>query len=130
MIPCQNRHGFQLPAIYSRLVGKGTDIDTINEILEVNNLNMILGGMNPIKCFLTFLIEFKSEIEKVLGGGYYIDVFHSIDYIQEWSYYEHSFQFCKCGNNLLRVPVNNWSVAVDITNFEDRKSFSMHMYCL
>ena len=86
--------------------------------------------MNPIKCFLTFLIEFKSEIEKVLGGGYYIDVLHSIDYMVEWSYYEHSFQFCKCGNDLLRVLVNNWSVAVDITNFEDRKVSSMDMCCL
>ena len=78
---------------------------------------------------MTFLIEFKSEIEQVLGGGYYIDAFHSIDYIEEWSYYEHSFQFCKCGNDLLRVPVNNWSV-VDITNFEDHKVYSVDMYCL
>ena len=130
MIRCQNRHGFPLPAIYSRFVGQGTDVDTINEILKVNNLNMIHGTMNPIKCFLTFLIEFKSEIEKVLGGGYYTDVFHSIDYMEEWSYYKHSFQFCKCGNDLLRVPVNNWSVAVDITNFEDRKVSSTDMYCL
>ena len=75
MIRCQNRHGFPLPAIYSEFVGQGTDIDTINEILKVNNLNMIHGTMNPIKYFLTFLIEFKSEIEKVLGGGYYTDVF-------------------------------------------------------
>ena len=66
MIRCQNRHGFPPPAIYSRLVGQGTDIDTINEILKVNNLNMIHRAMNPIKCFLTFLIEFKSEIESGL----------------------------------------------------------------
>ena len=130
MIRCQNRHGFPLPAIYSEFVGQGTDIDTINEILKVNNLNMIHGTMNPIKYFLTFLIEFKSEIEKVLGGGYYTDVFHSIDYMEEWSYYKHSFQFYKCGNDLPRVPVNNWSVAVDITNFEDRKVSSTDMYCL
>ena len=128
MIRCQNRHGFPTPAIYSRFVGQGLDIDTINEILKVNNLNMIHGAMNPIKCFLTFLTEFKSEIEKVLGGAYYTDVFHSVDYMEEWSYYEH--QFCKCGSDLLRVPVNNWSVAVDIPNFEDRKVSSMDMYCL
>ena len=136
MIRCQNRHDPPLhlipspPAIYSRFVGQGTDIDTINETLKVNNLNMVHGAMNPIKCFLTFLIEFKSEIEEGLGEAYYIDVFHSIDYMEEWSYYEHSFQFCKCGNNLLRVPVNNWSLAVDITNFEGRKISSMDMYCL
>ena len=93
----------------------------MNEIFKVNNLNMIHGAMNPIKCFLTFLTEFKSEIEKVLGGGYYTGDFHSTDYMEEWSYYEHNFQFCKCGNDLFRVPVNNWSVAVDTTNFEDRK---------
>ena len=121
VIRCQNRHSFLLPAIYSRFVGQGTDIDTINEILKVNNLNMIHGAMNPIKCFLTFPSEFKFESEKVLGGGYDIDVFHSIDYMEDWSYYEHSFQFCKCGNDLLRVPVNNLSVAVDIKKFEDRK---------
>ena len=51
MIRSQNRHGFPLPAIYSRFVGQGTDIDMINEILKVNNLNMIHGAMNPIKCF-------------------------------------------------------------------------------
>ena len=130
MIRCQNRHGFPLPAIYSRFVGQGTDIDTINEILKVSNLNMIHGAVNPIKCFLTFLIEFKSDIEKVLGGGYYTDAFHSIDYMEEWSYCEYSFQFCKCGNDLLRVPVNNWSVAVNITNIEDRKVSSTDMYCL
>ena len=50
--------------------------------------------------------------------------------MEEWLYYEHSFQFCKCGNDLPRVPVNNWSVAVDITNFEDHKVSSMDMYCL
>ena len=130
MIRCQNRHGFPLPASYSRFVGQGTDIDTLNEILKVNNLNIIHGAMNPVKRFLTFLIDFKSEIEKVLGGYYYTDVFHSIGYMEEWSYYEHSFQFCKCCNDLLKVPVNNWSVAIDITNFEDRKVFSMDMYCL
>ena len=130
MIRCQNRHGFSLPAIYSRFVGEGSNIDTINEILKVNNLNMIHGAMNPIKGFLTFLIDFKSEIEKVLGGDYYTDVFRSIDYMVEWSYYEHSFQFCKCCNDLLRVPVNNWSVAVDVTNFEDRNVPSMDMYYL
>ena len=91
MIRCQNRHGFPLPAIYSRFVGPGTDIDRINEILKVNYFNMLHGAMNPIKCFLTFLVEFKSEIEKVLGGRFYIDVFHSIDYMEESSYYEHSF---------------------------------------
>ena len=64
MIRCQSRHGFPLPAIYSRFVGQGTDIDTINDILKVNNLNMIHDAMNPIKCFLTFLIEFKSEYLK------------------------------------------------------------------
>ena len=66
MIRCQNRHGFPLPASYSRFVGQGTDIDTLNEILKVNNLNIIHGAMNPVKRFLTFLIDFKSEIEKVL----------------------------------------------------------------
>ena len=70
MIRCQNRHGFPLPAIYSRFVGQGTDIDTINETLKVKNLNMIHCAMNPIKRFLTFLIEFKSEIEKVMKHQY------------------------------------------------------------
>ena len=123
MIRCQNRHGFPLPAIYSRFVGQGTDIDTIKKILKVNDLNMIRGAMNPIKYFLTFLIDLKSEIENVLRRGYRVNV-------EEWSYYEHSFQFCNCGNDLLRVPVNNWSVAVDIKNFEDRKVSSMDMHCL
>ena len=130
MIRCQDRHGFPLPAIFSRFVGHGTDIDTINDILKVNNLNMVHGAMNPIKCFLTFSIDFKFEIEKVLGGDNYIDVFHSNGYMEEWSYYQHSFQFCKCCNNLLRVPVNNWSLAIDISNFGDRKVSSMDMYCL
>ena len=130
MIRCQNRHGFPLPAIYSRFVGQGTDIDTINEILKVNDFNMIRGAMNPIKYFLTFLIDLKPEIENVLGRGYRVNVFRSINYMKEWSYYEHSFQFCKCSNDLFRVPVNNWSVAVDITNFEDRKVSSIDIYCL
>ena len=69
MIRYQNRHGFPLPATYSRFVGQGTDLDTINEILKVNDLNMIRGAMNPIKYFLTFLIDLKSEIENVLGRG-------------------------------------------------------------
>ena len=79
MVQCQNRHGFPLPAIYSRFVGQGTDIDTINEILKVNDLDKIRGAMNPIKHFLAFLIELKSEIEKVLGRDYRVYVFHSID---------------------------------------------------
>ena len=66
MIRCLNRHCFPLPAIYSRFVGQRTDIDTINEILKVKHLNMIHSAMNPIKYFLTFLIEFKSEIENFL----------------------------------------------------------------
>ena len=62
MIRCQNRHGFPLPAIYSRSAGQGTDIHTINEIIKVNDFNMIDGAMNPIKDFLTFLVNLKSEI--------------------------------------------------------------------
>ena len=77
IIRCHKTRGFKLPAIYSRFVRQGTEADTIN------NLNMIHGAVNPVKCFLTFLIEFKYEIEKVIGGGYYIDVFHSIDYMHE-----------------------------------------------
>ena len=50
--------------------------------------------------------------------------------MEEWSFYEHSFQFCKCGNDLIRVPINNWSIAVDITSFEDHNVFSVDMYCL
>ena len=65
--------------------------------------------MNPIKHFLTFLIELKPEIEKVLRRGYRVEIFHSIDEMEEWSFYKHSFQFCKCGDDLIRAPVNNWS---------------------
>ena len=50
--------------------------------------------------------------------------------MEEWSFYEHSFQFCKCGNDLIRVPINNWPIAVDITSFEDHNVCSMDMYCL
>ena len=50
--------------------------------------------------------------------------------MDEWSFYEHSSQFCRCGNDLVRVPVNNWSVAVDITSFEDQKICSVDIYCL
>ena len=50
--------------------------------------------------------------------------------MNEWSFYEQSFQFCRCGNDLLRVPVNNWSVPVDMSSFEDQKVSSMDMYCL
>ena len=99
MWQCRYRNGFPLPAIYSKFVNQGTDIDTINEIIKVNDLNFNRGAMDPIKSFLQFLIVLKKEICNLLQEKKLrVDISHSIDYLGEWSYNEHTFFICPYGD--------------------------------
>ena len=54
MWQCRHRNGFPLPAIYSKLVNQVTDIDTINEIIKVNDLNFTAVQWIQLNYFYNF----------------------------------------------------------------------------
>ena len=119
---CQHRNGFPLPAICSRLVSQGTGVDTISEIIKVNDLNFVRGAMHPIKEFLQYIINLKNYVADLLGETFRVEVFHSIEYLDEWNYMDHKFYICPCGD-LKRAQVKNYSICAEITCFDDAEKF-------
>ena len=60
---CQTKYGFPLPAIYSRFVSDKVSSETVNEMLNVNNIN-IRGGIMVTKVLIKFLFDLMIAIEK------------------------------------------------------------------
>ena len=86
--------------------------------------------MDPIKLFLQFLIDLKKEICNLLKEKKLrVDIFHSVDYLDEWSYNEHRYFICPCGN-LRKSEIKNWSVVIEVTSYEDISHCSKDMYAL
>ena len=89
---CQSKYGFPLPTIYSRFVSENVSTKTVDEILNVNNIN-ICGGNMFTRALIKFLFELKTAIEKIIGENYYVEVFYSIKMMNEFNYCKHCFEF-------------------------------------
>ena len=58
----------------------------------------MLGAATTVKNFIKFLFEMKVCIEKVQGEENSVEVFNSLDYMEEWSLNKHTFERREQGN--------------------------------
>ena len=107
---CQAKYGFPLPAIYSRFVSDKISSETVDEILNVNKIN-IRGGIMVTKALIKFLFDLKIAIKKILGKNYSIEVFYSIEMVEEFNYFKHCFQLCTNGD-LVKIEIIEWAVVI------------------
>ena len=82
MDKCKQKYGFTLPAIYSRFVTKVVDINVINTVIYENNIDMP-SALTTVSNFIKFLCDMKVYLEKVLGEYYCVEVFNSLDFMEE-----------------------------------------------
>ena len=97
---CKAKCGFILPAVCSRFVA--SQIDVVNEIIRVNNIDM-RGAMLTMSSFVDFLFNLKISVEKILGDGFIVEVYNSLDFMEKLSFYNHAFELCEHGN-LKKLP--------------------------
>ena len=109
---CKTKCGFSLPAVYSHFVMSQIDSDVVNKIIRVNNIDMC-GAMLTIRTFVDFLCNLKTYIEKILGDGFIVKVYNSLNFMEEWSFYDHAFELCEHGN-LKKLPKIDQSIAFTI----------------
>ena len=107
---CKAKCGFILPAVCSRFVA--SQIDVVNEIIRVNNIDM-RGAMLTMSSFVDFLFNLKISVEKVLGDGFIVEVYNSLDFMEKLSFYNHGFELCEHGN-LKKLPRIDQSIPVRI----------------
>ena len=84
---CHNKNGFVLPAVHSRYVCCTVAKDMINKILRISTIKTI-NAFKITKRFIEFLFRFKTAVWSILGGSFSVQVFHSFDYMEDWSYIE------------------------------------------
>ena len=60
----QVKYGFPLPAIYSHFVSDKVSTETVDRILNVNNINT-RGGIMFTKTLIKFWLDLKIAIEKL-----------------------------------------------------------------
>ena len=110
---CKQKCGFSLPAIYSRFITRVVNINVINTVIYENNIDMP-GSITTVSNFIKFLYNMNVCLEKVLGEDYSVEVFNSLDFMDEWSFNKHSFTLCKHGN-LVKLPHIEQSIVIKLT---------------
>ena len=75
---CKPKCGFSLSAVYSHFVASQIDSDVVNEIIRVNSTDMPC-TMLTIRSFVDFHFNLKASIEKILGDGFIVEVYNSLD---------------------------------------------------
>ena len=76
---CKPKCGFSLSAVYSHFVASQIDSDVVNEIIRVNSTDMPCTMIVNIRSFVDFLFNLKASIEKILGDGFIVGVYNSLD---------------------------------------------------
>ena len=69
------------------------------------------GAMLTIRTFVNFLFNLKTCIENVLGDGFTVKVYNSLDFMEGWLFYDHSFELCE-HENLKKLPKIDQSIAL------------------
>ena len=87
---CLVQHDFSLPAIYPEFVLENIDAVFIDSVIKFNNLDFA-GSFTTVKYFIKFLNVLQEVISNELGSDYRVKVFHSLDYMDWWEYFEHKF---------------------------------------
>lgn len=122
---CQAKYGFPFPAIHSRFASDKVSAETVDEILNLNNIN-IRGGNMVTRALIKSLFELKTAIEKIVGENYYVEVFYSIKMMDEFNYFKHCFELCSHGN-LIKVDITEWTVVIKLRSSDcDRATYKIY----
>ena len=100
---CQEERGFTLPAVCSYFV------TVLTLPLDFS------GAFATVKHFIKFPFEMKTSIEKVLGSDYKVEVYNSLDFLDDWSYNKHAFELRE-GDELIKLDHIEQSIVVKLTS--------------
>ena len=104
---CKPKCGFSLSAVYSHFVASQIDSDVVNEIIRVNSTDMPCTMIVNIRSFVDFLFNLKASIEKILGDGFIVEVYNSLDL------WRNAFKLCE-HRNLKKLQRIDQSIAVTV----------------
>ena len=101
-----------LPAVHSRYVCCTVTKDMINEIFRTNAIRTV-NAFEITKCFVDFLFRFKTVVCSIIGGSFSVQVFHSFDYMEDWSYIESATIVSDgCVEFVIHQPVTHCCIAL------------------
>ena len=122
---CHNENGFVFPAVYSCCVSCAVTKDMINKILRINAIRTV-NVFEIAKCFVEFLFRFKTAVCSILGGGFNVQVFHSFNHMEDWSYIESATIVCdRCEEFLIHQPVTHSCTTLKI---ESKNEFGENLW--
>ena len=126
MNKCHNENGFVLPAVYSRYVFCAVTKDMINEILRIIAIRTV-NAFEITKYFVEFLFQFKTAVCSILGSSFSVQVFHSFDYMDDWSYIESTTIVSDgCEEFVIHQPVTHSCIALKI---ESKNEYDENLLC-
>ena len=99
-------------SIYSLFITKSVDTNHIYAVIHHNNVDMP-GALFTVKHFITLLFQMRTSKEKIFGEEYLIEVFNSLDYIEEWIFNKDAFELCEHGE-LKKLPHVEQSVTIRV----------------
>ena len=111
---CKKERGSTLPAIFLYFVTKSLGLNFLESVIH-NDRCVLPGTFTTVKHFTKFLFEMKTSIEKVLGSDYKVEVYNSLDILDEWSYDKHVFQLRE-GDELIKPDHIEQSIVMKLTS--------------
>ena len=111
---CKKERGFTLTAIYPHFVIKPLGLNFVESVIHDNRCDF-LGAFTTVKHFIKFLFEMKTSIEKVLGSDYKVEVYNSLDFLDESSYDKHAFELRE-GDEPIKLEHIEQSIVVKLTS--------------
>ena len=111
---CKKERGSTLPAIFLYFVTKSLGLNFLESVIH-NDRCVLPGTFTTVKHFTKFLFEMKTSIEKVLGSDYKVEVYNTLDFLDEWSYDKHAFELCE-GDKLIKLYHIEESIVVKLTS--------------
>ena len=88
-----------------------------------------LSAFTTVKHFINFLFEMKTSIEKVLGSDYKVEVYNSLDFLDEWSYDKRAFELRE-GDEPIKLDHIEQSIVVKLTSKRRCCSTTVKIYSL
>ena len=111
---CRKERGSTLPAIFLYFVTKTLGLNFLESVIH-NDRCDLPGTFTTVKHFTKFLFGMKTSIEKVLGSDYKVEVYNSLDILDEWSYDKHVFELRE-GDELIKPDHIEQSIVVKLTS--------------
>ena len=111
---CKKKDVFTLHPLYHHFVTKPIDINIVDAVTQNNRVDMLTVS-TTVKIFIKLLFEMKVCLEKVLRKDYAVEVYHSLDYIDEWVFDKDVFELSEHGD-FKKLPRVKQFVAVRLAS--------------